>query len=798
MLKPISGAAFVLFVLLALAPIAQGQKSRADLPNPILFVTQLPLPYDWMMITQTFGNHLGNVPNAGRGGDLYIYYPAQDSLKNLTTLAGYGNEGFQGAGSIAVRDPQVHWSGEKAVFSMAIGATETQYQHVTYYWQLYEITGLGINETPVITKVPNQPADYNNISPIYGTDDRILFTSDRPRNGQRHLYPQRDEYESAPTVTGVWSLDPASGDLFLMNHAPSGSFSPFIDSFGRVISTRWDHLQQDQQNYPGSSFNPFNWTDESLSSTRTNSAAEVFPEPRTQVDQVNAYTIEVFFPWMMHEDGTGEEVLNHLGRHEMLSYFEQSFLDDPSLSAFYEEPRQSMPVENLFQIAENPTNPGEYVAINTPTFYHYTAGQIVKFYAPPSMNPDSVVFSAGTAGEFADGHYRHPRPLSDGSLVASHTSYTGPSANLGTREAPESPHRYRIKILDPSGNQWTPGETLTDGIYKPVSFWDPDFMITYSAEIPMWEFSPVEVVARPRPARTTTAIEAPEMQIFQEESIDVEALKAYLKQNELALMISRNVTKRDAADKQQPFNLRVSGTSMETSGDAGKMYDVSHLQLFQGDQIRGYDTNDAAGRRILAQPMHDASGNPETTGPPGSVQIASDGSIAAFVPARRAMTWQLVNAEEVPVVRERYWLSFQPGEIRTCGGCHGANTYAQDGSTSPVNPPEALRNLMRHYRQVPTDSEKPFTSISEAGIQGNYPNPFNPETVIRYRISEAGPVTLRIFTVTGREIAQLVDGYQSPGEYTVRWKAESQSSGVYMYQLQANGQSWTQKMILAK
>lgn len=66
-------------------------------------------------------------------------------------------------------------------------------------WQLYEITALGKNETPVITKVANQPAAFNNINPIYGSDDRIIFTSYWPRNGEQHLYPQRDEYESRPS-----------------------------------------------------------------------------------------------------------------------------------------------------------------------------------------------------------------------------------------------------------------------------------------------------------------------------------------------------------------------------------------------------------------------------------------------------------------------------------------------------------------------------------------------------------------------------------------------------------------------
>ena len=218
-------------------------------PYPILFVTQVPIAADFTTIGSTFGNHHADLQSTGRGGDLWILYP-NGTLKNLTQAAGYGStapNGFQGADAIAVRDPAVDRDGHKALFSMVIGAPITRYQVETYFWQLYEITGLGKGETPVIAKVPNQPQGYNNISPIYGTDDRIIFTSDRPRNGDAHLYPQLDEYEEAPTNTGLWSLDPASGDLRLLNHAPSGDFTPFIDSYGRVVFTQWDHLQRDQQ-----------------------------------------------------------------------------------------------------------------------------------------------------------------------------------------------------------------------------------------------------------------------------------------------------------------------------------------------------------------------------------------------------------------------------------------------------------------------------------------------------------------------------------------------------------------------
>jgi hypothetical protein len=159
------------------------------LASPILFVTQVPVPGDFTTVASTFGNHLASVAEAPRGGDLWIRYP-DGTAKNLTRAAGLGNGGMQSAASIAVREPSVYWSGTKGLFSMVIGAPSQQYVWETYYWQIYEVTGLGENETPVIRKIPNQPANYNNVSPFYGTDDRILFTSDRPRSGERHLYPQ--------------------------------------------------------------------------------------------------------------------------------------------------------------------------------------------------------------------------------------------------------------------------------------------------------------------------------------------------------------------------------------------------------------------------------------------------------------------------------------------------------------------------------------------------------------------------------------------------------------------------------
>src|SRR5579859_323283 len=109
-----------LFGLLAFAGFAP-QTFSAGPTNAILFVTQVPIPEDFTTIGSVFGNHQATLDSCGRGGDLYIRYP-DGNVKNLTRAAGYGVWGLQSSNGIAVRQPSVHWSGTKAVFSMVVGA----------------------------------------------------------------------------------------------------------------------------------------------------------------------------------------------------------------------------------------------------------------------------------------------------------------------------------------------------------------------------------------------------------------------------------------------------------------------------------------------------------------------------------------------------------------------------------------------------------------------------------------------------------------------------------------------------
>jgi len=80
----------------------------------------------------------------------------------------------------------------------------------------------------------------------------------------------------------------------------------------------------------------------------------------------------------------------------------------------------------------------------------------------------------------------------------------------------------------------------------------------------------------------------------------------------------------------------------------------------------------------------------------------------------------------------------------------------------------------------------------------NYPNPFNSSTLIRYQITWAGDVIVKIFDLNGKEVGVLFSGYQHPGAYSIVWNAESISSGVYMVWIKVGGMIKTQKVILIR
>jgi tetratricopeptide (TPR) repeat protein len=88
-------------------------------------------------------------------------------------------------------------------------------------------------------------------------------------------------------------------------------------------------------------------------------------------------------------------------------------------------------------------------------------------------------------------------------------------------------------------------------------------------------------------------------------------------------------------------------------------------------------------------------------------------------------------------------------------------------------------------------------------ILQNFPNPFNPETKIRYNLPEPGNVKLVIYNILGREIKKLFDGEEEAGSHIQLWDGKDKfgqtvTSGVYIYQLRYKDKIINKKLLMMK
>jgi len=124
---------------------------------------------------------------------------------------------------------------------------------------------------------------------------------------------------------------------------------------------------------------------------------------------------------------------------------------------------------------------------------------------------------------------------------------------------------------------------------------------------------------------------------------------------------------------------------------------------------------------------------------------------------------------------------------------------------------DALQGIMYYsfgnYKLLPRQDSDFIgftTDLEEAGVPDvyslsqNYPNPFNPSTMIEYSLPEASVVTVRVYDILGREVAELVNEFKNQGTYKVSFDASRLASGVYLYRVEAGKFNSVKKMVLMK
>jgi len=141
------------------------------------------------------------------------------------------------------------------------------------------------------------------------------------------------------------------------------------------------------------------------------------------------------------------------------------------------------------------------------------------------------------------------------------------------------------------------------------------------------------------------------------------------------------------------------------------------------------------------------------------------------------------------------------GSVAGSGNTTSAHSYSYNDLNLPTGKYNYRLKQMDfngNYKYYDLSNEVIIGVPSKFELSQNYPNPFNPATRINYELPITNYVSLKIYDINGREVAQPVNEVKQAGYYTVSFNASNLSSGTYFYKLQAGEFSSVKKMMVVK
>jgi len=138
------------------------------------------------------------------------------------------------------------------------------------------------------------------------------------------------------------------------------------------------------------------------------------------------------------------------------------------------------------------------------------------------------------------------------------------------------------------------------------------------------------------------------------------------------------------------------------------------------------------------------------------------------------------------------------GGAITPGGLYAATATGNFIVTASVQVGAGIITGTATVHVIITGLETQGDSPKVLALDQNYPNPFGPGTVVRYRVNQGGRVLLCVYNMRGEKLATLVDSYQQPGKYGVVFHGNGLANGVYLLHIELNGIAATRKIVLAR
>jgi uncharacterized lipoprotein YddW (UPF0748 family) len=170
---------------------------------------------------------------------------------------------------------------------------------------------------------------------------------------------------------------------------------------------------------------------------------------------------------------------------------------------------------------------------------------------------------------------------------------------------------------------------------------------------------------------------------------------------------------------------------------------------------------------------------------------------------RATLTWSKPSMTSATADTTLFYLITKAGIDRPLA-LTGQTTYT-DPTFNNTTATYRVQAIGRNGAVGPAAEALVATSIDRDGdlalqtrLEANYPNPFNPSTVLRWQLAVGSQTRLVVYDIMGREIAVLAQGVYPAGRHEVVFDASGLASGVYIYTLETGGQRFTKRMTLLK
>ena len=255
--------------------------------------------------------------------------------------------------------------------------------------------------------------------------------------------------------------------------------------------------------------------------------------------------------------------------------------------------------------------------------------------------------------------------------------------------------------------------------------------------------------------------------------------------------------------------------NMYITGSSGFIPDYATIKYNStGDTmwVRRYDGHGYS-RDVANSLVVDKSGNVYIAGTSGTIKYSADGTqqwIGTYGGIDMAIDTignvYVTSSDSTGIVTVRYNSSGNAEWIARYSTIDSSSTYPEGIEIDDVGNVYVVGKSRRQYAntlikyvQITTSVNKDESRIpSSFSLLQNYPNPFNPATVISFELPVTSNVSLKIYDLLGREVADLVNEIRSAGSYKAQWNAANMPSGVYFYRLQAGEYVETKKLVLMK